>query len=107
MAIKRVWHGWTTLENADKYKNLLRNKVFPEIEAREIPGYQSIELLQRDIEDEVEFVTIMTFDSLQNVIDFQGENYKRSYVPDDAKLVLKRWDLESAHYETIEYIKYQ
>ena len=107
MAIKRVWHGWTTPGNADTYKNLLRNKVFPEIEAKKIPGYRSIELLQRDVGDEVEFVTIMTFDSLQNVIDFQGEDFKRSYVSDDAKAVLKRWDLKSAHYETIEYIKYQ
>jgi antibiotic biosynthesis monooxygenase (ABM) superfamily enzyme len=107
MAIKRVWHGWTTPENADKYKNLLRNKIFPEIEAKKMPGYQSIELFQREIGDEVEFVTIMTFDSLQNIIDFQGEDYKRCYVPDDAKLVLKRWDLESAHYETIKYIKYR
>jgi len=49
----------------------------------------------------------MTFDSLQNVIDFQGEDYKRSYVPDEVQAVLKRWDLEAAHYETIEYIKYQ
>jgi len=107
MAIKRIWHGWTTSKNADKYKNLLHNKVFPGIEAKKIPGYRSIELLQRDNGDEVEFVTIMTFDSLQNVIDFQGEDYKRCYVPDDAKLLLKHWDLESAHYETIEYIKYR
>ncbi len=107
MAIKRIWHGWTTKENAGKYKNLLRNKVFPEIEAKKIPGYQSIELLQRESGDEVEFLTIMTFDSLQSVIDFQGKDYKRSYVPDDAKLVLKHWDLESAHYETIEDIKYR
>ncbi|MFC2161807.1 antibiotic biosynthesis monooxygenase [Acidobacteriota bacterium] len=107
MSIKRVWHGWTTSENADKYKNLLLNKVFLEIEAKKIPGYQSIELFQRKSGDEVEFVTILTFDSLQNVIDFQGEDYERCYVPDDAKLVLKRWDQESAHYEAIECIKYQ
>ncbi|MFC1725789.1 antibiotic biosynthesis monooxygenase [candidate division KSB1 bacterium] len=107
MAIKRVWHGWTTLENADKYQDLLHNEIFPGIEAKKIPGYQSIELLRQDKGDEVEFVTIMTFDSLQNVIDFQGEDYARCYVPDSAKLVLKRWDQVSAHYETIEYRKYQ
>ena len=51
MAIKRVWHGWTTPENADKYQNLLHNEVFPGIEAKKIPGYQSIELLRRmDVE---------------------------------------------------------
>jgi len=107
MAIKRVWHGWTTPENADKYQNLLHNEVFPGIEAKKIPGYQSIELLRRDLGDEVEFATIMTFDSLQNVIDFQREDYARCYVPDAAKLVLKRWDQVSAHYELIECRKYQ
>jgi len=69
MATKRVWHGWTTPENADKYQNLLHDEVFPGIEAKKIPGYRSIELFRRDKGDEVEFVTIMTFDSLQNVID--------------------------------------
>jgi hypothetical protein len=44
---------------------------------------------------------------LQNVIEFQGEEYKRAYVPDDAKAVLKHWDPESAHYETIAYITYR
>ena len=73
-------------------QNLLNVEVFPGIEAKKISGYQSIELLRRDIGDEVEFVTIMTFDSLQNVIDFQGEDYTRCYVPDAAKLVLKRWN---------------
>ena len=107
MAIKRVWHGWTTPENADKYQDLLHDDVFPGIEAKKIPGYQSIELLRRNLGDEVEFVTIMTFESLQNVIDFQGEDYKRCYVPEIAKLVLKRWDQESAHYETIESRRYQ
>ena len=107
MAIKRVWHGWTTPENAEKYQNLLHNEVFPGIEARNITGYQSIELFRRDLDDEVEFFTIMTFDSLQNVIDFQGEDYTRCYVPDAAKQILKRWDQVSAHYETIECRKYR
>ena len=47
-------------------------------------------------------MTIMTFESLQNVIDFQGEDYKKSYVPDIAQTVLKRWDPEASHYELIE-----
>ena len=106
MAIKRVWHGWTTPEDADKYQNLLHDEVFPGIEAKKIPGYRSIELFRRDRGGEVEFITIMTFDSLQNVIDFQGEDYERCYVPDAAKLVLKRWDQVSAHYELIEHRQY-
>jgi len=107
MAIKRIWHGWTTHEKAEEYQNLLHNNVFPGIEKKNIPGYQSIELMRRDHKDEVEFVTIMTFDTLQNVIDFQGEDYTRCYVPDAAQLILKKWDEYSAHYETLEYRKYK
>jgi len=106
MAIKRVWHGWTTKENADVYQNLLHNEIFPGIEKKNIPGYQSIELLKRILEDEVEFITTMTFDSLQNVIDFQGQDYTRCYVPDSAKRVLKRWDQVSAHYDLLEFRSY-
>lgn len=107
MAIKRIWHGWTTPQNADTYRKLLHDEVFPGIEAKEIPGYLGIELLRRDLEDEVEFVTIMTFQSLRNVIDFQGEDYARCYVPQAAQKVLKRWDPVSSHYEAIEARDYR
>jgi len=106
MAIKRIWHGWTTMENADKYQTILNKEVLPSIEAKKIPGYKKIEVLRIEFETEVEFVTIMTFESLQNVIDFQGEDYKRCYVPDVAQKVLKRWDQESTHYELIETREY-
>lgn len=102
MAIKRIWHGWTVPQNADAYHQLLYDEVFPSIEKKNIPGYLSIELLRRDLEDEVEFITIMTFESLQNVIDFQGEDYTRCYVPEAAQKLLKHWDQVSSHYETIE-----
>ena len=102
MDVKRVWHVWTETGNADAYQSLLRTEVFPGIEAKKIPGFRKIELLRRDRGDEVEFITIMTFDSLQDVIAFQGEDYARAYVPDAAQQVLRRWDETSAHYEVIE-----
>jgi hypothetical protein len=102
MTVKRVWHGWTTRENAQKYQTVLNEQVLPGIEAKNIPGYQKIEVLRIARQDEVEFVTIMTFESLRSVIDFQGEDYKRCYVPEAAQQVLKRWDQESVHYELIE-----
>lgn len=106
MAIKRIWHGWTTPENADEYCALLHDEIFPGIEAKNIPGYLIIELLRRVVDNEVEFITIMTFQCLQNVIDFQGEDYTRSYVPNEAQAVLKRWNDFSSHYETVETRSY-
>lgn len=107
MAIKRIWHGWTTRENADVYEQLLRHEVFPGIAAKNLPGYRSIELWRRDLGHEIEFVTIMTFDALQNVIDFQGEDYQRAYVPEAAQQVLQRWDHTSEHYEVKETRVYE
>jgi antibiotic biosynthesis monooxygenase (ABM) superfamily enzyme len=106
MTIKRIWHGWTSPENAGRYETLLRDEVFPGIEAKNIPGYGAIELLRREHGDEVEFITIMTFDSIQNVIDFQGQDYRRCYVPDEAQKLLKRWDQMSDHYEIRERRRY-
>lgn len=104
--IKRIWRGWTTPANAAKYEEILRTHVFPGIEAKKIPGYRRIELLRMDREAEVEFMTIMTFDSLENIIAFQGADYARAYVPDRARAVLSRWDEISAHYEVREERQY-
>jgi hypothetical protein len=102
MSIKRVWHGWTTPKNADLYQDLLHKEIFPGIESKDIEGYRSVELLRLDQKEEVEFVTIMTFDSIKNVIDFQGTDYKKSYIPQSAQKLLMRWDKSAAHYTTIE-----
>jgi antibiotic biosynthesis monooxygenase (ABM) superfamily enzyme len=106
MAIQRIWHGWTTLENADTYQRLLLGEVIPGIEAKNIPGFTKIEVMRREHTEEVEFITIMTFDSIQNVIEFQGPDYARCYVPEAAQRVLKRWDQFSAHYEVVAVREY-
>lgn len=104
--IIRIWHGWTTPENAGAYENLLRTEIFPGIAAKNIPGYRSIELLRRDAGHEVEFITMMRFDSLQSVKNFMGEDYETAYVPEAARAVLKRFDNHSQHYELRERLNY-
>lgn len=102
--IKRIWHGWTQPENADRYERLLREEVFEEIASQEIEGYRGIELLRRDGADEVEFVTIMSFESLDAVRAFAGEDYERAWVPPRAREVLARFDERSRHYEVREAV---
>lgn len=97
--IGRVWHGWTTPENADLYERLLKDEIFPGIFAKNIAGLERIELFRRDIGAEVEFVTIMRFRSLDDVKAFVGENYERAYVPASAQEILSRFDDRSRHYE--------
>jgi len=99
--ITRVWHGWTTPANAPVYESLLRSEIFTGIAARQIVGYRGISLCRRELGEEVEFVTIMWFDSLDAVRAFAGENYELAVVPPKARAMLARFDTTSAHYETI------
>jgi antibiotic biosynthesis monooxygenase (ABM) superfamily enzyme len=93
--IARIWHGWTTPGNADTYEALLKEEIFVGIQARRIPGFRSIQLLRRDAGEEVEFVTIMTFDSLEAVREFAGEDYEAAVVPEKARAVLAHFDARS------------
>lgn len=104
--IGRIWHGWTTHENADIYENLLKTEIFPGIEAKKVPGYRSIQLFRRSLRDEVEFLTILLFDSLDAVKQFAGEDYEQAYVPAKARKILSRFDERSQHYEIREHISY-
>lgn len=100
--ISRIWHGWTTPANADAYEHLLRTEIFPGILARKIAGFRTIDLLRRNVGEEVEFITVMLFDSLDAVIAFSGPNYEEGVVPPKARAVLSRFDATSQHYEVIE-----
>ena len=100
--ICRLWRGWATPDNADAYERIVRGEVIPGIEARKIPGFRHIDLMKRDLGEEVEFQTLMWFDSLDAIIAFMGKDYAVSHVPAAAQAVLKRFDDRAAHFEVIE-----
>lgn len=104
--IARIWHGWTVPENADIYERLLKETIFPGIVAKDVRGYRGIQLLRRPLDGEVEFVTIMWFDSWNAVQEFAGEEYEHAYVPSEAREVLARFDDRSQHYEIRERLNY-
>ena len=97
--ISRIWHGWTTPQNANLYEELLKGEIFVGINNRGLPGYRGIQLLRRDGPDEVEFVTLMRFDSLDAVRRFADEDFEAAVVPPKARALLERFDERSSHYE--------
>jgi len=99
--ICRIWHGWTPPARADEYETLLRTEIFAGIAGRTIAGYHGIELLRRAVGAEVEFVTVMKFESLDAVRAFAGEDYEVAVVPAKARALLARFDARSAHYEVV------
>jgi len=104
--IGRIWHGWTKPEKADAYENLLREEIFFGIASRNLTGYNGIQLFRRKVEEEVEFVTIMWFESIEAIKTFAGEDYETAVVPSKARELLKRFDERSQHYEVREKLAY-
>jgi heme-degrading monooxygenase HmoA len=96
--IVRIWHGWAATEQAEAYERLLRQEIFAGIENRSIKGYRGIQLLRRTLAAEVEFTTMMRFDSLEAVREFAGDDYEVAVVPEKARTLLKRFDERSQHY---------
>ncbi len=100
--IARIWHGWTTPGNADAYERLLREEILPGIAERD--GCLGAHLLRRrpdESGEEVEFVTITWFDSMEAVRAFSHDGARGAVVPPAARAVLKRFDERSAHYDTV------
>jgi len=97
--IARLWHGWTAPENADAYEEFLRTKMFTSI--HRVPGYLGAELLRRQDGDEIAFVTITRFESLESVRTFAGEDYEAAVVEPEARRLLSRFDRRSEHYEIV------
>lgn len=100
--ICRLWRGWTTPENADAYEHIVRGEVIPGIEARGIPGFRHIDLMRCGDGDEVEFLTLMWFDSIDAIKAFVGEDHEIAHVPEVAWAVLKHFDEHVAHFEVLD-----
>ncbi|HET9417749.1 MAG TPA: hypothetical protein VFO30_00275 [Chthoniobacterales bacterium] len=96
--IARIWHGWTKREDAQTYETMLRDEIFPGIAARKINGYRGAELFINEDGEEVEFVTLLRFDSMAAVKEFAGTDEGKPVIYPKAEALLMRMDERSRHY---------
>ena len=104
--IARIWHGYTSPENADAYERLLKEVFLPDVEAQKITGYKKFELLRREENNEVAFITIMWFENIEHIRSFAGKEYEKAVIHPQAQALLKRYDKTSAHYEVKHQLNY-
>ena len=95
--IERVWHGWTDPDKADDYQHFLQYELLPGAHA--IPGYLGARVLRRAAGDEVEFVTITRFASIEAIRAFAGDDAEQAHIAPRARELLSRWDERTVHYE--------
>jgi hypothetical protein len=56
-------------------------------------------LLRRDLGHEIEFITILLFDSLDDIKAITGADYETAVIPPERRQHLSRCDAKAAHYE--------
>lgn len=93
----RVWRRYTKPENADAYEALLKPELLPGISKKK--GYKGSYLLRREVGDEVEFITIMFWDSIDSLRAAAGPDYETAIIPEERRKYLSTYDAKSAHYE--------
>lgn len=96
--VARVWKGYApTREHADAYEAMLKPELLPGISQKQ--GYRGSYLLRRDAGSEIEFITILFFDSLDDIKAITGPDYETAVVPEARKPHLSRYDTKAVHYE--------
>ena len=95
--IARIWRGWTERADAEAYEEMLRDEIFPSIAAREISGYRGAELFIREDGEEVEFVTLLRFDSMEAVKEFAGADASKPVIFPKAEALITRME-QAQHY---------
>jgi hypothetical protein len=94
-----MWRGWTSRANAAGYRAYLEHELFPHMVAELGPrGYRGHQLLTREDGDEVEFVALTWFDSIESVKSFAGPDVTRANVSAKAQALLARWDPHATHF---------
>ena len=97
--IARIWHGYTKPEHADAYEAILKPELLPGIS--KVKGYRGSYLLRREAGAEVEFITIMLWDSIDAIRAVAGKDYETAVIPQERRRYLSRYDAKSVHYQIV------
>jgi len=98
--ICRVWRGWTTPENAQAYDDYLQKELFPRLQ-RELQahGFRGYQLLRLNRDGEAEFMTMLYFESIEQVRAFAGDNFETPVISAKARSLLSRCADCADHYQ--------
>lgn len=95
--ITRIWHGRTSLSNADGYLRFLLTKGTADY--KKVKGNISVRVWRRLEENCAHFYTVTEWDSLDSIKMFAGDDYERAvYYPEDQGMLLE-FEEQVMHYE--------
>ena len=95
--IARLWHGYCRPEHADAYEAMLKPELLPGISMKK--GYRGSHLMRRDAGGEVEFITILFWDSMDDLKAVTGPDYETAVIPEARRQYLARFDAKATHFD--------
>jgi heme-degrading monooxygenase HmoA len=98
--ISRQWAGVARPAEADRYVTHLRQETFPKLS--QIAGFHSAAILRRNVANGVEFRIVTTWESLDAIRKFAGDNPEVAVVPDAVQAMMVTYERTVAHYEVVE-----
>jgi heme-degrading monooxygenase HmoA len=97
--VVRAWRGYGAVSNAEGYPKHLFQSVRPRLE--QMTGFNGLYLLRRREAEEIEFLVLTLWDSMDAVRAFAGEQPDLAVVEPEARAALVRFDERVHHYEVL------
>ena len=97
--IIREWRGRVSPTNADAYPRHFREKVVPEL--RKLPGFLGAHLARRQLGDQIEFLILTRWQSMDAIRGFAGADHDKAVVEPGAIAALVEFDRAVQHYVVI------
>jgi len=98
--IERVWSARTTRDGAATYRAYFQRVVMPELSA--VDGYRGCRLLERKLDGgAIEIVVVTSWESLDVIRGFAGDDVERAVVHDEAAALFTDYDRTVRHFDVV------
>ena len=96
----REWRGRAKQSDAARYPEYFRREFSSQL--RSAPGFQGGSLSQREVGDQVEFLVLTRWKSLDAIREFTGTVAENALLDPGAMATLVTYDQAVRHYEVVE-----
>jgi heme-degrading monooxygenase HmoA len=97
--VVRAWRGYSAVADAQAYPKHLLQTVRPKLE--QLDGFRGLYLLRHHEVEEIEYLVLTLWDSMDAVHAFAGDQPELAVVEPEARAALVRFDHAVRHYEVL------
>jgi heme-degrading monooxygenase HmoA len=97
--IARMWRGFAIPEKAEEYVKHLQMSVLPQL--HQIDGFHGVTLMRQDSAQQVEFIVLTLWESMDAIHKFAGADTEVAVVAPAAQPLFREYDSTVRHFEVV------